>query len=110
VLTSRAIGERVEGLPLVILEAAACGIPVIATRNGGMSEGVSDGSSGLLFDEGDTAGIAQALCTLATDGGLAEMMGKNALSWARSFDNSLRAAAYLDVYRTISAGEQNKGR
>jgi glycosyltransferase involved in cell wall biosynthesis len=98
-LTSRAIGERVEGLPLVILEAAASGIPVLVTRNGGIPEGVADGSSGLLFDEGDVAAIAQGLRNLATDREYADRLRQGAVSWASGFDNSVRAAAYLDVYR-----------
>jgi glycosyltransferase involved in cell wall biosynthesis len=101
VLTSRAVGERVEGLPLVILEAAACGIPVIATRNGGMPEGVSDGYSGFLLEEGDVTGAEKALTALARDREYAASIGENALKWIQGFDNSRRAAAYLDVYKSV---------
>jgi glycosyltransferase involved in cell wall biosynthesis len=100
VLTSRAVGERVEGLPLVVLEAAACGLPVIVTRNGGMPEGVSDGVSGYVLEEGDVTGAARALATLAQDTAGRVLMSENALSWIKGFDNSQRAAAYLDVYNT----------
>jgi colanic acid/amylovoran biosynthesis glycosyltransferase len=45
----------VEGIPNVLKEAMALGIPVVATRHGGIPELVEDGRSGLLADEGDVA-------------------------------------------------------
>ena len=39
------------------LEAAACGVPAIVTRSGGLPEGVSDGYSGFVCDEGDITGV-----------------------------------------------------
>jgi glycosyltransferase involved in cell wall biosynthesis len=105
VLTSCAVGERVEGFGTVTLEAAACGVPSIVTRSGGLPEGVSDGSTGFVCEEGDVTGVARALCTLASDADLARQMSENALVWVRGFDNSRRAAEYLDVYeRAISRG------
>jgi glycosyltransferase involved in cell wall biosynthesis len=56
-----------EGLPLVVLEAMAAGLPVVATRIGGTLEAVSDGMTGLLFDPGDSAGLANAVRTLLAD-------------------------------------------
>jgi glycosyltransferase involved in cell wall biosynthesis len=97
-LTSRAVGERVEGLPLVVLEAAACGIPVIGTRNGGLPEGISHGSSGYVLDEGDVLGAAAALRALALDRSLAARMSAGSLAWVGRFDNSRRAAEYIHVY------------
>ncbi|MEZ5329325.1 MAG: glycosyltransferase [Verrucomicrobiales bacterium] len=53
-------GNR-EGVPNALLEAMATGLPVVATRHGGIPEAVEDGVSGRLLDEGDAAGIASAL-------------------------------------------------
>jgi glycosyltransferase involved in cell wall biosynthesis len=104
VLTSRAVGDRVEGFGTVTLEAAACGVPAIVTRSGGLPEGVSDGSSGFVCEENEVAAVAQALCRLATDADLAQQMSENALAWARGFDESRRAAEYLEVYeRAVTA-------
>jgi len=51
----------IEGIPNVLLEAGACGLPALATRHGGISELVMDGETGWLIDEGDIAGIVDIL-------------------------------------------------
>jgi glycosyltransferase involved in cell wall biosynthesis len=56
-----------EGLPNAILEAAAQGLPVVATDVGGTAEIVADGTSGRLVDPGDVRGMAGAIEWLAAD-------------------------------------------
>jgi glycosyltransferase involved in cell wall biosynthesis len=51
--------ECYENLPLVILEAFACGVPVIASQRGAMTETVTDGQTGLHFAPGDPADLAE---------------------------------------------------
>lgn len=53
-------GNR-EGIPNALLEAMASGLPVVATRHGGIPEAVDEGISGMLVDEGDSTGLAAAL-------------------------------------------------
>lgn len=57
-----------EGLPLVLLEAMAAGLPVVGTRIKGIAEIVEDGVSGLLAEPGDVEGLARAIATLLGDG------------------------------------------
>ncbi len=53
--------SRSEGLPLAILEAMAAGVPVVATRVGGVAEAVVDGETGILVAPGDSPALASAL-------------------------------------------------
>lgn len=56
-----------EGLGMVVLEAQAMGIPVVATHHGGIPEGILDGEHGLLSDEFDVAGLARQIVHLLTN-------------------------------------------
>jgi phosphatidyl-myo-inositol dimannoside synthase len=58
---------RAEGFGLVLLEAAASGLPCIATRVDAIPEVVVDGVSGLMFDDGDVAGISGGIAGLIRD-------------------------------------------
>ncbi len=54
-----------EGVPNSLLEAMACGLPVLATRHGGISEAVEHGASGFLVGEGDWRALGDAMLGLA---------------------------------------------
>lgn len=60
-------GNR-EGVPNAMLEAMCTGLPVVATRHGGIPEAVEHGVSGLLVEEGDAAGLAAAALEIMADG------------------------------------------
>lgn len=57
------LSSRTEGTPMVLLEAMAAGVPVIATRVGGVPD-VIDEDSGFLVSSGDATGIAEAICSV----------------------------------------------
>jgi glycosyltransferase involved in cell wall biosynthesis len=59
--------SRVDNLPGAILEAFACGLPVISTRAGGIPYLVRDGVSGLLVEPGDVEGLARAAIRVVRD-------------------------------------------
>jgi glycosyltransferase involved in cell wall biosynthesis len=67
-----------EGFGMVYLEAAAYGVPSIATKMPGVDEAVLDGETGLLVPDGDLAALAEAVYRLATDGSLRHRLGEAA--------------------------------
>jgi len=64
-----------EGMPNTILEAMACGLPVIASRVGGIPELVQNNQTGFLLEPGDEAGLLTAVQGLLRDDGLRTVMG-----------------------------------
>ena len=66
-------GDR-DGVPNVILEAFACGVPVVASRLNGIAEAVEHEVSGLLADPGEPASLADALCRILGDRSLVERL------------------------------------
>jgi glycosyltransferase involved in cell wall biosynthesis len=65
-----ALSSLMEGLPVVLMEALALGLPVIAPAISGIPELVVDGETGLLYGAGDWAGLADALLRLSGDAAL----------------------------------------
>ncbi len=74
-----------EGFPNVVLEAMASGLPVVATRVGGMSEIIKDHINGYLVDAGDPDGIAEKLQLLLEDEKLSEQISTNNLSTVKDY-------------------------
>lgn len=64
-----------EGIPVVLMEAQAMQIPVIATDHSGLKEGIVDGKTGLLVPERDASELAQAMITLYADAKKREQFG-----------------------------------
>ncbi|GGA94404.1 glycosyltransferase [Allosediminivita pacifica] len=67
-----------EGMPNVIQEAMACGLPIATTRHAGIPEHVHDCETGLLVEPGDELGLGDALGRLAGDGALRDRLGRAA--------------------------------
>ena len=65
-----------EGVPVMLMEAMAARLPVIATQVAGTGELVEDGISGLLVPPGDAAALAAAIDALAADEALRRRMGE----------------------------------
>jgi glycosyltransferase involved in cell wall biosynthesis len=74
-----------EGWGLTVLEANACGTPVIASRVPGLKEAVLDGETGLLYPYGDRGALADAMLRMLTDGGLRRRFSSESLKRASSF-------------------------
>jgi len=92
------LSSVVEGLPMVLLEAAACGLPAVSTRAGGASEIVVEGETGFLVECGDEAGLAAAMKRLrGLSAAAREEMGRAART---------RAVERFDVTAAVSQWEQ----
>jgi glycosyltransferase involved in cell wall biosynthesis len=92
-----------EGMPLAMLEAMAAGLPVVATRIGGVADILEDGKTGLLFDPGDIHLLAEHIVTLAASRKRREEMGSEARKIVeKHYRLSSACERYLDVYRAVS--------
>jgi glycosyltransferase involved in cell wall biosynthesis len=74
-----------EGWGLTVVEAAACGTPVVASDAPGLRDSVRRDETGLLVRFGDTAGLSQALVRVLTDATLRARLGRAGAEWAARF-------------------------
>jgi colanic acid/amylovoran biosynthesis glycosyltransferase len=95
---------RREGIPVVLMEAMSCGLPVVASRLSGIPELVRDGRSGILVTPGNATEIAAALRRLAKDPDLRRRLGTGARRTVeRAFDLEANAAELIKLFRTAQA-------
>jgi phosphatidyl-myo-inositol dimannoside synthase len=80
-------GTRIEGFGVALSEAAACGLPVIAGRSGGLAEAVQDGETGLVVDPNDAEAVAQALGRVLGDQLLARRLGQGGRKAVETYYN-----------------------
>lgn len=91
-----------EGLPKSLIEAAACGLPLVSTDVPGCREVVTDGVDGLLVPVRDADALAEAIARLANDASLRQRLGAAARAKAlREFDERIVNERTLDVYREL---------
>jgi glycosyltransferase involved in cell wall biosynthesis len=74
-----------EGWGLTVIEANACGTPVVASRSPGLVESVRDGETGILVPHGNVRALADAIADLLTDRPRRLAMAGAALRWAHEF-------------------------
>jgi len=77
--------RRVEGFGLVYLEAAAQGVPAIASRVGAIPEVVIDGQTGIVIEPSDFDALKSGITQLYGDRTQLDTLGANAHTWARGF-------------------------
>jgi glycosyltransferase involved in cell wall biosynthesis len=91
-----------EGLPFAVIEGMMAGLPVVASRVGGVPELVEHGVTGFLVPAGDAAALADALRTLVNDGNLRRQMGGAGRARAiRQFTAERMVRETLAVYGSL---------
>lgn len=93
-----------EQLPTTILEAFACGLPVIASRLGALASIVRDGVTGLLFDSGDPADLAGKIAWAAAHGDEMKQMGRAARAeYEAKYTPSINYQMLVEIYEDAIA-------
>jgi glycosyltransferase involved in cell wall biosynthesis len=93
-----------EGLPMVILEAMAAGLPVVASRVGGVAELVRNGQDGLLVEPGDAAELSRALALFATQPDTLRAIGSEGQRRQRlEFSSEAMARRLSRIYDAVIA-------
>lgn len=95
------LASHTEGLPNALLEAMAAGLPVVATRVGGIPELVEDGVTGILVPPGDPSALATALALVANDPGLRTHMGIAARRRAEDFSYQTCRDEHLELFHDL---------
>jgi phosphatidylinositol alpha-mannosyltransferase len=93
-----------ESFGIVLVEAMAAGVPVLASDLDAFREVLDDGRVGVLFPTGDVGRLGDALCALLDDPARREALRAEASAWVRRFDWDTVTSDLLAVYETVAEG------
>jgi glycosyltransferase involved in cell wall biosynthesis len=97
-----AVPSRSDGSPLVVCEAMASGVPVVASRVGGLPDLVEDGGSGLLVEPCDVEDLARALVLLLLDPPAAQLLRARARTLAAARSHARLVDRMTQIYATVA--------
>jgi glycosyltransferase involved in cell wall biosynthesis len=78
--------SRIDNAPVSVIEAMASGLPIVSSNAGGVPDLLTDGREGLLFEPGDSQGMAEGVTRIANEPGLAERLIRQAREKVRQSD------------------------
>jgi glycosyltransferase involved in cell wall biosynthesis len=91
-----------EGLPVALMEATSVGLPIVASRVGGIPQALEEGVDALLVPPGEPDLLAQAMTRLAGDPELADRLGQRAKTRSAMFDIAEANRAVGDIYLQVT--------
>lgn len=100
------VPSRYESFGLVAVEAMACGVPVVASRAGGLVFSIDEGETGFLVPANDASAFADAMTLLLNNPELAEKMGTQARKQAHRFAWPVVAQSMRHVYQRLAEGHR----
>jgi len=95
------LSSKMEGLGSSILEAKAMGLPVIATKAGGIPEIINDGIDGILVEPQNSESLAQAIIRLIENKNERLTLGKNAMESVKENDVLHYGNEYLELFKQL---------
>jgi glycosyltransferase involved in cell wall biosynthesis len=93
--------SRHEGMGSALLDAMVAGLPIVATRVGGIPEIVRSGANGLLCEVDDIPGLASAVLALHADAGLRSRFGATNRAAAADYSPGNMTARYMELYDAV---------
>lgn len=98
VLTPVEENHHFEGFGIVYLEAAASGLPIVATYNSGATSAVSEGYNGLLVSQNNPEAMASAVLKILENPELKTKLGNNSREWVKEFSWDKIIKKYIEIY------------
>jgi glycosyltransferase involved in cell wall biosynthesis len=96
------LSSRLEGLGTSVMDAQAMGVPVVATKTGGVPDIIEDDVTGLLVPVRDPDALARSIQRLLGDEGLRQRLAEKALAQAEGYDYRRMVYKTLDAYRQLA--------